>query len=56
MRAKSVTLAFKHWFSEAGFSELTVSIFSVLEITFMRFAVENSCLEKSKSVTLAFQR
>jgi hypothetical protein len=27
MKPKSVTLAFKRWFSEAGFGELTVPVF-----------------------------
>jgi hypothetical protein len=39
LKPKSVTIAFKSWFSEAGFGELTVLDFSVLEITFVRFVV-----------------
>jgi hypothetical protein len=39
MKPKNVTLAFKHWFSEAGFSEVMVFDFSVYEIAIVQFAV-----------------
>jgi hypothetical protein len=36
---KSVTFAFKHWFSGAGFGELTVPGFWICEVAFARFGV-----------------
>jgi hypothetical protein len=39
LNLKSITLAFKDWFSEAGFGELTFPDFLVFEIAFVQFTV-----------------
>jgi hypothetical protein len=36
---KSVTIAFKHLFSEAGFGDLTVPDFWFCKVAFVRFAI-----------------
>jgi hypothetical protein len=55
MKPKSVTLAFKHYLSDAGFSELTVPDFLFFEMAFRPFAVKDLHLMKSKSLTRTFK-